>query len=53
MTQLAVCIGDFAHLLKPPPDNADVLELWITQVRTADCRTCMPPPEGWSETSTP
>lgn len=36
MAQLAVCIRDFAQLLKPHPDNADALELWITQVRTAD-----------------
>jgi transposase len=36
MTQLAGCIRDFAQLLKPHPDNADALELWITQVRTAD-----------------
>jgi transposase len=36
MTQLAACIRDFAKLLKPHPDNADALELWITQVRAAD-----------------
>ncbi|MCX4821568.1 ISL3 family transposase [Streptomyces sp. NBC_01142] len=35
-TQLSACIRTFAQLLKPHPGNADALELWITQVRTAD-----------------
>jgi hypothetical protein len=36
MTQLAVCIRDFAQLLKPRPDNADALELSTTHVHAAD-----------------
>ncbi|MFC4606277.1 transposase, partial [Streptomyces maoxianensis] len=36
MTQLATRIRAFAQLLKPHPENADTLELWIAQVRAAD-----------------
>ncbi|MFD9474384.1 ISL3 family transposase [Streptomyces goshikiensis] len=36
MTHLANFVRTFAPLLKPQPENADALELWITQVRTAD-----------------
>lgn len=36
MAQLSAHIETFAQLLKPHPDNADVLTGWITQVRAAD-----------------
>ncbi|MFD9223532.1 ISL3 family transposase [Streptomyces sp. NPDC060064] len=36
MTQLATRIRTFAQLLKPHPENADTLELWIVQVRAVD-----------------
>ncbi len=36
MTHLATAVRTFAPLLKPRPENADALDLWITQVRTTD-----------------
>ncbi|MFE6744216.1 ISL3 family transposase [Streptomyces sp. NPDC057686] len=36
MTHLANAVRTFAQLLKPQPENADMLELWITEVRAAD-----------------
>ncbi|MFE4957643.1 transposase, partial [Streptomyces sp. NPDC056653] len=36
MTQLAAHIRNFAQLLVPAQGNADPLEYWITQVRSAD-----------------
>ncbi|MGW0750787.1 ISL3 family transposase [Streptomyces sp. NPDC002587] len=36
MTHLATVIRTFAQLLKPQPENADMLELWITQARAAN-----------------